>query len=308
MKNVNIFLDTNVIEVQNKKLFEFRFNGIYYRLKKFIEYNNYNNFNIIIPQVVLDEINRHYIEEYEEIENKLERLDEQYKGIKSDLIKIGYDMNIIRKTYNSIDEYKNYLKLKFDNYMLEEEKFFEVIPYPNRDRFYSIIERAIEKKRPFFSGKDNKKEFSDAGFKDVVILESIKEKMEKENADYIVVTNDNIVNGLTWNEEITDRKGRSTNAKNDTDIIEFICNEYELKDLSEYIEFSKSEYFMEKINKALENLIVEIVEVQLQEYDDENIVEIKCKLKNQSFVKVILNETKEFICITDESDEIIYQW
>ena len=43
MRKVNIFLDTNVIEIQNKKLFEFKFNNVYDRLKKFITYNTYNN-------------------------------------------------------------------------------------------------------------------------------------------------------------------------------------------------------------------------------------------------------------------------
>ncbi len=308
MGKIDVFLDTNVIEIQNKKLFKFEFNGIYYKLRNFITYNNYNNFKIIIPQIVLDEMYKHYIEEYESIQKKLENLNDSYSAIKADMIKIGYDVNITKNRYANIDEYKKYIKQNFDKYILEENKYFEIIPYPSQDKFYNIIERAIQKKRPFFFGGNNDKKFSDAGFKDVVLLESIKEKMEEDYADYIIVTNDNILNGLNWNEEIDDRKGKSTNAKSDIDIIEFICNEYELKDMSEYYEFSKEEYFKEKIKNVLDLSIAETLDIELEEYDDQNIIKIKCRLENNKNIDVILDETKEFICIMDENDEIIYQW
>ena len=102
MRKVNIFLDTNVIEIQNKKLFEFKFNNVYGRLKRFITYNSYNNFKIIIPQIVLDEIYIHYIEEYRNIQEKIDNLDDGYNSIKSDLVKVGYDINIIRNRYINI--------------------------------------------------------------------------------------------------------------------------------------------------------------------------------------------------------------
>ena len=308
MRKVNIFLDTNVIEIQNKKLFEFKFNNVYDRLKKFITYNTYNNFKIIIPQIVLDEMYKHYLEEYEKIQEKLENLDDKYNAIKSDLVKVGYDINIIRNRYSNVSEYEDYLKLNFNKYIFQEKKYFEILPYPNQDKFYSIIERAIPKKKPFFFGGINNKKFSDAGFKDVVILESIKEKMKKEDSEYIIVTNDNIFNGLEWNNEINERKGKAINAKNDTDIVDFICEEYSLKDLSEYLEFSKTEYFSEKVSKALGKSIVRMGNVKFEECEDNNIVIIKCKLEDRNNINVILDETKEFINIVNENDEIIFQW
>lgn len=308
MRKVNIFLDTNVIEIQNKKLFEFKFNNVYDRLKKFITYNTYNNFKIIIPQIVLDEMYKHYLEEYEKIQEKLENLDDKYNAIKSDLVKVGYDINIIRNRYSNVSEYEDYLKLNFNKYIFQEKKYFEILPYPNQDKFYSIIERAIQKKKPFFFGGINNKKFSDAGFKDVVILESIKEKMKKEDSEYIIVTNDNIFNGLEWNNEINERKGKAINAKNDTDIVDFICEEYSLKDLSEYLEFSKTEYFSEKVSKALGKSIVRMGNVKFEECEDNNIVIIKCKLEDRNNINVILDETKEFINIVNENDEIIFQW
>lgn len=308
MRKVNIFLDTNVIEIQNKKLFEFKFNNVYDRLKKFITYNTYNNFKIIIPQIVLDEMYKHYLEEYEKIQEKLENLDDKYNAVKSDLVKVGYDINIIRNRYSNVSEYEDYLKLNFNKYIFQEKKYFEILPYPNQDKFYSIIERAIQKKKPFFFGGINNKKFSDAGFKDVVILESIKEKMKKEDSEYIIVTNDNIFNGLEWNNEINERKGKAINAKNDTDIVNFICEEYSLKDLSEYLEFSKTEYFSEKVSKALGKSIVRMGNVKFEECEDNNIVIIKCKLEDRNNINVILDETKEFINIVNENDEIIFQW
>ena len=231
IKKVNIFIDTNILENPNRKLYEFRFNETYDRLKSFIKYNGYNNFdfNIIIPQIVLDELNKHYIEEYERIEEKLENIDEKYNELKSDLNKIGYNFKIEKKNYFNLCEYKQYLKRKFNEYISEEKESFEIIPYPNSDKFYNIIERAVQKERPFFSGNSKGKKFSDAGFKDVIFVESIIEKMLTENADYIIVTDDNIVNGLNWNSEIKGKKGKSINFKTASDIIDFICNEYKLK-------------------------------------------------------------------------------
>ena len=84
-KKINIFIDTNILEEQNKKLYEFKFSKTYDRLKKFIKYNDYTNFKIIIPKIVLDEICKHYVEEYESIENKLEYLDEKYANIKLEM-------------------------------------------------------------------------------------------------------------------------------------------------------------------------------------------------------------------------------
>ncbi len=308
MRKVNIFLDTNVIEIQNKKLFEFKFNNVYARLKKFITYNGYNNFKIIIPQIVLDEIYKHYIEEYKNIQEKLDNLDDGYNSIKSDIVKVGYDINIIRNRYSNVKEYEDYLKPNFNKYISKEKEYMEVLSYPSKDKFYPIIERAIQKKRPFFFGGTNNKKFSDAGFKDVVILESIKEKMEKENSEYIIATNDNIFNGLNWNDEIKERRGKATSAKNDTDIVDFICKEYNLRDLSEYIEFSRTEYFSEKISNALGKSIVRIKNIKFEECEDNNVVIIKCKLEDRKNINVILDETKEFIKVTNESDEIIFQW
>ena len=308
MRKVNIFLDTNVIEIQNKKLFEFKFNNVYGRLKRFITYNGYNNFKIIIPQIVLDEIYKHYIEEYKNIQEKIDNLDDGYNSIKSDLVKVGYDINIIKNRYSNVKEYEDYLKSNFNKYISQEKGYMEILPYPSQDKFYSIIERAIQKKRPFFFGGINNKKFSDAGFKDVVILESIKEKMEKENSEYIIATNDNIFNGLNWNDEIKERKGKATSAKSDTDIIDFICKECDLRDLSEYIEFSRTEYFSEKVSNALGKSIVRIENAKFEECEDNNVVIIKCKLEDGKNINVILDETKEFINIANESDEIIFQW
>ena len=238
----------------------------------------------------------------------MENLDDKYNAVKSDLVKVGYDINIIRNRYSNVSEYEDYLKLNFNKYIFQEKKYFEILPYPNQDKFYSIIERAIQKKKPFFFGGINNKKFSDAGFKDVVILESIKEKMKKEDSEYIIVTNDNIFNGLEWNNEINERKGKAINAKNDTDIVNFICEEYSLKDLSEYLEFSKTEYFSEKVSKALGKSIVRMGNVKFEECEDNNIVIIKCKLEDRNNINVILDETKEFINIVNENDEIIFQW
>ena len=48
--------------------------------------------------------------------------------------------------------------------------------------------------------------------------------------------------------------------------------------------------------------------VKFEECEDNNIVIIKCKLEDRNNINVILDETKEFINIVNENDEIIFQW
>ncbi len=311
VKKVNIFIDTNILENNNKKLYEFKFNELYNKLKKFVKYNGYDNlkFNIIIPQIVLDELNKHYLEEYERIENKLKNIDKEYNELKSDLNKLGYNFNIEKKNYNNLYEYTEYLKRKFAEYLEKEKENFEIISYPSSDKFYNIINRSIQKERPFFSGNSNGKKFSDAGFKDVIFVESIIEKMAIDNAEYIIVTNDKIVNGLDWTKEIKDRKGKATNSNTNTDVIDFICNEYGLDNKFEYIEFSQGEYFTSRVNEVMGNkTIKDIQNVKIVEDGDAIIIEVECTMNNGDNIIVSLDEVKEFLDIRDLNDEIIYQW
>lgn len=310
VKKVNIFLDTNILENHNKKLYEFKFNETYNKLKKFVKYNGYNNlkFNIIIPQIVLDELRKHYIEEYERIENKLKNIDKEYNELKCDLNEIGYKFNI-EKNYSNLCEYTEYLKRKVDEYLIEEKENFEIISYPSSDKFYNIIDRAVQKERPFFSGNSKGKKFSDAGFKDVIFVESVAEKMKIENAEYIIVTNDNIVNGLNWEEEIRDRKGKSTNSNTNMDIIDFICNEYELENKFEYIEFAQGEYFTSRVNEVMGGSVIKgIQDVKIVEDGDAIIIEVVCVVDSGRNIIVSLDEIKEFMDIRNSNDEIIYQW
>jgi len=307
MKKVNIFIDTNILEIPNKRLTEFKFNETYYKLKNFIKYNNYSNFNIIIPKIVLDELCKHYIEEYTRIEMKLENIDKEYNAIQSDITKLGYELNIERKNFSSISEYKEYIKKCFNKYILEENENIEIIQYPNQEKFHSIIKRAIEKKRPFFTGEYRGKKFSDAGFKDVIFVESIKEKMDLEDADYIIITKDKIVNGLNWNEEIVGKNGKSINYDTGIDIVNFICEEYNIKDLSEYIEFSKEKYFSDQIFNAVNDILQTVGNINIVEEEDV-VIEIECVLNNIGDVIISLDETKGFLDIRNLDGEVIYQW
>ena len=316
MNKVKIFIDTNILEDINKKLYEFKFNEIYEKLKKFIKYNRYDNFHIMVPQIAILEIKKHYIEEFERIDSSLKEIDNKYNKIESDLQTIGYEFEIEKNRYKDIKEFEAYFEDIFNQYIEQEKDNFEIIPLPNESRFHKIIERAIKKEHPFFGGNMKAKKVSDAGFKDVVFLESIVEKMEEEenNVEYIIITKDNIVNGLNWTKEIEGKNGKSINYSSSGEIINFICEEYELEDLADYIEFSETEYFKEKILTALNKseLVQNSQKVSIVENEDgDKFIEVECTIKNGEEnvnVIVILDSTKEFINISDINHEIIYQW
>ncbi|MBY7024000.1 MULTISPECIES: PIN domain-containing protein [Clostridium] len=150
----SIIIDTNSLFVKKYRDFtRIEFLDNVQSLIDDIDLLNQSGISIVLPQIVIDELVKQQVEEYDRV----------IKGIGN--IKLPF-VDINKKT-----DYKDYIERKLDEEMNKLKKNgklnFKVITYPKNDALQAIIKRSIEK-RPPFEGKDK---ISDKGFKDVILWE-----------------------------------------------------------------------------------------------------------------------------------------
>lgn len=174
---INLYFDTNILKKHNGSIWHFEFNETYFVVKSFIVENGYDNFVILVPQIVLDELLQQYIERYEDLTKKITNKVEE---LQSELNQLEWDITIKKKyNYTRKSEYISYIKEKMNHFIDREKEFLKIIDYPSEGVFSKVIDRSIKKVKPFFGGTARggkgfkEKKFSDAGFKDVLFLESI---------------------------------------------------------------------------------------------------------------------------------------
>jgi len=311
IEELKLFLDASVLYVDNKNLFEFEFRGLYNRLTKFIELNNLDKIKIVIPRITIDEIQKQYVEEYKSV---LDNIDIDEIDIDKNQLnnKLSNDILNKLKLINivvtldttkvlSVDEYEEQLMLQKKKF-LEGENFL-IAEYPiNEETFEIIIQKAIKKEKPFFGGKDGKR-FSDAGFKDVIFIESVKNYIKNERGEFIIITNDSDMFDMKMI-EAHDKKIEIIGQ----DVIEYLCNRFEIQDFTKIKELVKNEYYQDKIFEAIKLKIKEIIDIKETDAIEEiKGFEITNLMEDDSKIKVFIIEN-EFVRIEDESGETIYNW
>lgn len=180
---VSIIVDTNAFYI--KKVQDFTKVQFFNKITKLIDNIELNKYKtkvkIVFPQIVLDELLEHQIEEYREFCNNFWGCKfPGYKGISSDML--------------SIDDYEKYIREGLE-YEIEElgnrDVKIEIIALDTNFDFNKLVKRAI-KKNPPFEGKDK---VSDKGFKDAVLWETLlyyKEKEVNRDEKIILYSNDKI--------------------------------------------------------------------------------------------------------------------
>lgn len=166
---ISVFLDTNVIFSREENFSKALFSEKLTEIIDEIESNDlYENVQVFIPQIVLDELLIQQIEKYEDAFAKI-------KNIKFHNFDTLYD-----------EEYETQTKYFFDT-KLDELKGslvrIEILPYPQNKTLESIIKRAILKKAPF----EGKSKESDKGFKDVILWETILQFKREHATDTIIL-------------------------------------------------------------------------------------------------------------------------
>lgn len=181
-----LVFDTNVLYVKYENIpnfSDFSFSGTFNSfLDEIEELDIYDTVSVSIPDIVWLESKQQNIEAYNK---KIEEVQNAHRKTCLPFHKL-----IIDETKN----YEDYLDLQIENYkegLRQRQVKVESLKLPSRDRYGSIIKRALEK-RPPFEGKDKK---SDKGFKDTLLWESIIEyKKQNRTAKIILYTNDAIFN------------------------------------------------------------------------------------------------------------------
>lgn len=315
MEKLNILIDTNIIKCIDPDLLHFSFNDTYKKLKEFIDENEYKNINIVIPKIVIEELIRQYIEDYK---YKYENLDIDIDELLNKCSKIGWNIKIDKNNNMPIEEYENYIREQVGEYIKKEK--LNIVEL-SKENFSNIIYRAINRKLPFFSGKgtieingdkQSGKEFSDAGFKDAIFLESIIQFSKNEESTLLVLTKDNILlQELNWKNELEKENIIVKGIDQGIKLVKYICELENIKDFSEYRKFCKTEYYKDTIYNAVSKKVTEIVEIYECNEEDLDYIDIMTIVKdNNSTEKIIvrINEEKEFIEIFNENSEVIYEW
>lgn len=165
---INIFFDTNKLECRftGNKLFldDIKLNN---ELKEMLDFASGNdNVSFYIPLIVWREILTHLIDDFNNNKRSLDDVISSYRKGFGSLINIS--------TQFSIKNYEEYINKKAEDFLFKHEESIAVVSHSNHEeKFKSIINNAINKKSPFVTAKGKNKTYSDAGFKDMLILETI---------------------------------------------------------------------------------------------------------------------------------------
>lgn len=162
---MNIFIDTNVLHKDyffknksSRQLFNYMREGL---------------INIYMSDIVLLEIRRHYQQDLEGTNHTIERL-------LRDSTQMGITVNIKKNDISKM------LKLFDENYtgLVSKYKNFHILNYSN-EMLPLIVEKAIYKKRPFFTEKKSE-------IKDCLIWLTYSNYIEKKNLNECFLLTDNV--------------------------------------------------------------------------------------------------------------------
>lgn len=308
-----VVFDTNIIKLLNPNLKEFSFGRTYNIFEDFVINNELNNIKICVPKIVIEELITQYIEEYKNIKQKVKT---EFDKIEQEANQIGWNINLEKEFDKENKDYVEYIKKKAYEYITVHKKL-TVIDFPSNEKMTKIIDRSIRKKKPFFKGKYKQKSFSDAGFKDVIFIESIIEFSEKEKGRFLILTKDNFVQEIDVQNEF-ECDCEIKNFDEGKKIINYFENKYSIQEISKYKKFIKTDYYQKEIEEVLEKVLktkkIEILteEIKINENNENTFVEIIVAVlvnNEKSKIIVILSEEKDFIEIKKfDTGEVIWEW
>lgn len=188
-KRINVFIDTNIIEEYVPwqkgaclRCAEFPEGKDFYNLTRFAKNNNLQNFTICIPEVVIKEIQNHLRDAYTNTQKSYSDILENVKRI------FGQTFDETHMFFHqNIDTLNTFIAEETTSFV--EKYSIRVIPHPN-DIFPELLRKALAKEPPFSAVKAHGKEFSDAGFKDAVLWESLLNEARKDNTLTILFSED----------------------------------------------------------------------------------------------------------------------
>lgn len=187
MENISVFFDTNIIEAKfSSKYFlsNIRASKDFYDTCKFIR-DNKLDIALNIPEIVYLELKKHLSTAFSYECRSLKDSLQNWKKCFGDLLDINHEL---KKTCEEYDDYFNQIWADF-----KYEYNLNVIEYPKENEiFCKIVSAAINSKKPFTLIPKNNvhKEYSDAGFKDAIIAETVLSYQISSNNTCILLSSD----------------------------------------------------------------------------------------------------------------------
>lgn len=267
---INIFFDTNKLECRfnGNKLFldDLKLNNDFEDILNFA--NDNENVSFYIPLIVWREILTHLIDDFN---NSKQSMTETINNFKK-----GFGTLIDISTTFSNDNYEKYINKKAEEFLSNHNGNVTIVSHSNREeKFKRIIENAINKKSPFATAKGKNKTYSDAGFKDMLILETIIDNCKHDEIG-ILYTNDRDFKEAFVDYEndkyyiahtISDLKKLITDKS--TQFIEknikkeFLRNEYLQEKISDELQIKKDSITNFDVNKVFENEDIYVIVIQI---------------------------------------------
>lgn len=250
---IHIYFDTNSLEDysprtitakgNNKsfmKLSEFRFPSYYYDIEKFIQDNELRDkIEILIPEIVWMELEKHMLNQHkQDLANLLTCIGE-YKDIFSDLIEINCE--------NKEKEYEKYLSRIMKDFLENPRTSAKIIQCPkDNDCITKIIRNAMYTIAPFSEAHKDKKDYSDAGFKDALIVETVFAN-KKDNILTIFVSKDNDFRKVFEETENIIICNEENQNKRKDKIIELLSEQFLIQKEVIKNEISQNNYMLEEL-------------------------------------------------------------
>ena len=185
-----IYFDTNALECRHsgKALFlsQFTVNNLYYEVENLIQNMGLlDKVEICIPEIVWFEIQEHLIRYFKSEKASMETKIATFRKSFGDLAEVTCEF----KLYNSEAEYGDYVAKIASDFLSSPRVNAKIITCPKDEEIiYQVIGQAIHSEKPFKTAKINGKEYTDAGFKDALIFNTVIKHTGKQLG--ILISND----------------------------------------------------------------------------------------------------------------------
>ena len=241
---VYIYFDTNVLETRHsgKQLFlsQIKLSKLYYDVENLVKNLELRDkVDICIPEVVWMELLGHmrqcFLAEKQSMNDKIE----VFRKTFGDLAEVNIEFDEVSNEENYIQYLENISKDFFANAKTLAQK----VPYPKDEKTFEILlEKANHSISPFSTAKGHGKEYTDAGFKDALICETLRQNTQDGMG--IFVTDDNDFQNAFCEEE----RERFLCVKSLEEIEDILVKTFQIVD-NEYLEskFRNNDYMLSRI-------------------------------------------------------------
>lgn len=213
---VYIYFDTNALECRHsgKSLFlsQFVVNNLYYEIEDMIRNMELQDkVQICIPEIVWFELQEHLINHFKSEKASMEAKIVAFRKSFGNLAEVNCEFKgCINET-----EYATYVKSIAQDFLSSPRVNARIIPCPKDEvTMQQIIDQAVHSVKPFRVAKSGGKEYTDAGFKDALLFNTLLKNTGDQlgifisnDSDFYELFNENRKGNLKMSSEIKEIQG-----------------------------------------------------------------------------------------------------